>query len=94
LDKFSSSKSARRYLVSDQEDYNNVGSHLISEQIDESMTSDISSDIKLSSLANEMNFDKIMNIKAKNNNFDYKDDGNSLLCDILNNLKDCSEHKE
>ena len=41
-----------------------------------------------------MNFDKIMNIKAKNNNFDYKDDGNSLLCDILNNLKDCSEHKE
>jgi hypothetical protein len=86
LDKFSSSKSARRYLVSDQEDYNNVGSHLISEQNDESMTSDISSEIKLSSLANEMNFDKIMN--AKNNNFE--EDGNSLLCDILNNLKECS----
>lgn len=64
LDKFSSSKSARRYLVSDQEDYNNVGSHLISEDMDESMTSDISSEIKLGSLANEMNFDKIMNIKA------------------------------
>lgn len=86
LDKFSSSKSARRYLVSDQEDYNNVGSHLISEQIDESMTSDLSSEIKLSSLANEMNFDKIMNKKVKNNNYDYKEDSNSLLCDILNNL--------
>lgn len=85
LDKFSSSKSARRYLVSDQEDYN-VGSHLISEQIDESMTSDLSSEIKLSSLANEMNFDKIMNKKVKNNNYEYKGDSNSLLCDILNNL--------
>jgi hypothetical protein len=50
------------------------------------MTSDISSDIKLSSLANEMNFDKIMSKNAKNNNYGYKDDGNSLLCDILNNL--------
>ncbi len=58
------------------------------------MTSDISSDIKLSSLANEMNFDKIMSKNAKNNNYGYKDDGNSLLCDILNNLQDCSENKD
>ena len=58
------------------------------------MTSDNSSEIKLSSLANEINFDKIMNIKAKNNNYEYKDDGNSLLCDILNNLQDCSENNE